>query len=134
MGGNGFDMRLYSSILFGCVPLITQERTHQPLQNILRYEKFSLSFSRSEVKRLPELLHEKPDEMHASLLKNVRSVVNALHWKSEFFPNGTAFEHTLLEIATVLRLRPPKGILKRIREVHGDAYVHEMLRLEPFIS
>jgi hypothetical protein len=48
MGGNGFDMRLFSAMLLGCVPLFTQERTSQPLQNIMRYDKFSLSCPRWE--------------------------------------------------------------------------------------
>lgn len=86
------------------------------------------------MKHLPRLLREKSNEEHAALLTNLQSVVNAIHWRSEAFPSGTAYEHTLLEIATVLRLRPPGAILNRIRDVHGGEYVEQILRLESFIS
>jgi hypothetical protein len=41
-GGYGFDMRLYDAVSRGCVPLMTQHDTWQPLQHVLRYDRFAL--------------------------------------------------------------------------------------------
>ena len=47
--GEGFGNRLSLSMLAGCVPVIIQPHVLQPLQDVLPYRRFSLSFNRSEL-------------------------------------------------------------------------------------
>ena len=130
-GGVGFDMRLTSSVLRGCVPLWTNMRVAPPLFRVWRHERLMLLFQDSahDRARLAKLANLPAflacyEGARPSLLANLRDAWPALVWG----PNGTAYEHTLLEIANVTGSLA-SGALSRVLAVHGPRYVAEVSRL-----
>lgn len=130
-GGAGFDSRMLSSVQLGCIPLWTNRLALPPLFRVLRLETFMISFSDSAADRqrfvkmadLPAFLGCYAPA-YATLLANLARVAPAFVWG-----NGSAFEHALLEIATVTGTRA-SGAMRRMLRLHGEAYVAEVLRVD----
>jgi hypothetical protein len=77
--GDGFGIRLSKAVLAGCLPLVAQPLTVQPLEDQLDYAAFSRRLELDELDEVPRLLREaapRVREMRASL----KTVRNAFHW------------------------------------------------------
>lgn len=132
-GGYGFDMRLYDAISRGCVPLLTQQDTWQPLQHVLRYDRFALRVRKEELAHLKEVLEAVPEKQHAAMVANLRQVHKAFAW----FPgmNGVdgrsmAMYHVVTAIAIVTGLDLPQFVRDMICTEHGEEFVLTMLTRE----
>lgn len=130
-GGVGFDMRITSSVLHGCIPLWTNRFTFPPLFRVWRLERLMVAFSddtpaeRHRFVRLAQLpaFVRCYEPALPGLLANLQAAWPALLWGS-----GTAYEHTLLEIANVTGTRATPA-LRRILARHGARYVAEVTQL-----
>ena len=129
-GGVGFDTRIISSVLNGCVPLFTNRFVWPPFFRVLRHERLLVSFadSLSDRQRLSQMDNLPAflacyDLAHPSLLANLQAA-----WPAFVWGNGTAFEHTLLEVAAVAG-KKASSALRRVLAVHGPRYVAEVTRV-----
>ena len=129
-GGVGFDMRITSAVLNGCIPLWTNRFAWPPLFRVLRHDRLLVAFEDSLADRqrfvklaaLPAFL-DCYEPVRASLLANLR-----LAWPAFVWGNGTAYEHVLLELALISR-KQASGALSRILACHGPRYVGEVMRV-----
>ena len=132
-GGYGFDMRLYDAVSRGCVPLLTQQETWQPLQHVLRYDAFSLRIEKKDLNNLKEVLEAVPKETHARMVANLRHVHKAYVWS----PNmkgvkgrSMAIYHVMTALAIVTGLDLPLYVREMICTEHGEDFVLNLLTRE----
>ena len=107
--------------------------THQiwpPLFRVLRHERLLISFgdTASERRRFVQM-SDLPAFLacyhlaHDHLLANLR-----VAWPAFVWGNGTAYEHVLLEMASVVGKRASNA-LRRVLAVHGARYVAEVTQV-----
>jgi hypothetical protein len=96
--GHGYGMRLISSMVTGCVPVIIQEHVYQPYEEILPYEEFSIRLNNEDLPRLPSILRSITPEQLAALQAGVAKYWPAFVWEEEGEPGGRAFEYALLAL------------------------------------
>jgi hypothetical protein len=121
-GGYGFDMRLYDAVSRGCVPLLTQQETWQPLQHVLRYDKFALRIKKHELGHLKEALGAVPREEHAKMVANLRHVHKAFCGSPGMegvAGRSMAFYHVMTAVAIVTGLDLPLYVREMICTEHG---------------
>lgn len=89
-GGNGFGDRLTRAMRTGCVPVIIQPGVAMPLDDLLPYDQFSLSFNFSDIEGLHTKLEAVSAAEHARLRVGVRQFAAAFNWHEE---HGKAYEY-----------------------------------------
>ena len=129
-GGYGFDMRLYDAVSRGCVPLMTQQDTWQPLQHVLRYDRFALQLRKQDLKHLREALEAVPRAVHAKKVANLRHVFKAFAWLPGvpgLQGRAMAFYHIMTAVAIVTGLDLPLYVREMICTEHGEEFVLGLL-------
>lgn len=125
-GGNGFDMRLITSIDHGCVPLLTERHTSQPLEHVFRYDTFSLRVDRRELPNLKMTLEAVTEAEHGRMVANLWHIRKAFSWIEG--ANGVqgrpmAFYHILTAVAIVTGLDLPPYVKGIICTEHSEEFM-----------
>ncbi|KAG1665066.1 hypothetical protein FOA52_012485 [Chlamydomonas sp. UWO 241] len=91
--GYGWGLRLPIAVVHGCVPIITQDHTWQPFEELLPYEEFSVRISNADLPNIVPILRaysqEQIDRMRLALAK---------HWGAFVWPvgqGGLAYNYTI---------------------------------------
>jgi len=91
--GHGWGIRLQHAILHGCVPVIIQDHVHQPYEDVLPYEDFSIRVAKRELPHLIDILRAvSPEELHR-LRRGMSKYYTSFIWQKEH--GGQAYELTL---------------------------------------
>lgn len=120
--GEGFGDRLSASILAGCVPLIIQPSVHQPYDDVLPYERFTLRVGADAIPRLHHILAAVNEPQHAALLRGVRRFASAFEWRAE--RGGRAYE--LARYSLCLRAGAPTCQYLRPTALLGERHEPEL--------
>ena len=123
-------MRLYDSVSRGCVPLLTQQETWQPLQHVLRYDAFALRIKKHDLSHLKEVLEAVPKERHAKMVANLQGVHKAFAWTPGMEGvkgRSMAFYHVMTAVAIVTGLELPVYVREMICTEHGEEFVLTIL-------
>ncbi len=94
--GHGWGIRLVSSMVTGCVPVIIQEHVYQPYEEILPYEEFSIRLNNDDIPMLPSILRSISPQQLAALQAGVEKYWPAFIYESDV--GGKAFEYALLSL------------------------------------
>jgi hypothetical protein len=91
--GHGWGIRLAIAVVHGCVPVITQDHTWQPFEELLPYEEFSVRISNAEIPNIMPILRayttEQIDRMRLALAQHWGAFV----WQSG--QGGLAYNYTI---------------------------------------
>uniref|UniRef100_A0A7S3BN46 Exostosin GT47 domain-containing protein n=1 Tax=Haptolina ericina TaxID=156174 RepID=A0A7S3BN46_9EUKA len=122
--GDGYGMRLSTSVLANCVPLLLQPSVVQPFEELLDYPTFSRRLrSPADIATIPQLIDGLADaDLHAMRLRLSR-VRSAFLWRGE---NALAYNYTTL--ALCWRAVELRGSL---RSGHNSSYCEGMAALLP---
>eukprot|EP00899_Mesostigma_viride_P026954 jgi/Mesvir1/7443/Mv19222-RA.1 len=80
--GGGWGRRGSMAILMGCIPLIIEDERQQPFEEVLPWERFSLSVPFDSMHRLPEIVEDaltRPDKI-ADMQRELACLAPLLHW------------------------------------------------------
>jgi len=82
MGGEGWGRRTTLSILHGCIPVVIQDDTNQPFEELLDYERFAVRMPSSEIPQLVKKLRAMPLEEVKAKQAAMRCVWPRMTWSS----------------------------------------------------
>lgn len=112
-GGEGFDTRLVDSILAGCVPVVTTERTLLPFHNVLPWERMVVHVQREWLPRLKQVLEAYRADEVLRMQQELHRHRDAFVWDEHL--GGLAYEHAVVSLARIHGKRPPEAVLAKVR-------------------
>jgi hypothetical protein len=92
--GDGYGMRLSSSVSANCVPLIAQPSIVQPFEDLLDYRTFSWRLSSGDIPTLARALQQLEDSTLLRMRKNLAAAHPAFSWAED----GLAYNLTVLSL------------------------------------
>ena len=130
--GVGFGWRVYVSLAALCIPVIVQPLVHQAYDDIAPFDRFSLSFALSDVKRLPELLRAVPRKKLCELRENAARYFRLFMWQS---PDGLAYDMLMLSLCRrALRVHKGQGGVRPPWAACAQVTVEEVLHLRRAVA
>ena len=88
--GHGWGIRIVHAVAAGCVPVVIQDGVHQPYDDVLPYDAFSLRLPQSDVAQLDAVLRGVSDLELRVLQAGVRRFHRAFLW-APARPDATAY-------------------------------------------
>jgi Exostosin family len=101
--GAGWGSRLSDAVLRGCIPVIVQDNSTLPLEQLLDYSGFSVRLSTAEVPRLDEILRAVSADRLVAMQTRLAQVAPYFLWDHR--EGGRAAEATLRAVAAAARAR-----------------------------
>ncbi|GAX73303.1 hypothetical protein CEUSTIGMA_g757.t1 [Chlamydomonas eustigma] len=89
--GQGFGNRIQHIVLAGCVPVTVQEHVHQPLDDVVLYQEFSIILTIQDMPQLLDILSSISRQDIWQMRMNMFKVRKALYWHDD----GLAYNYTL---------------------------------------
>ena len=78
-----------------CIPVLVQPMVRQAFDDIAPFDRFSLSFPLSDVKRLPKLLRAVSRERRCALRENAAQYFSLFMWQESY---GLAYDMLQLSL------------------------------------
>jgi hypothetical protein len=88
--GHGWGIRIVHAVAAGCVPVVIQDGVHQPYDDVLPYDAFSLRLPSSDVANLDAVLRGVSDAELRALQAGLRRFHRAFLW-APAMPDATAY-------------------------------------------
>ena len=96
--GHGWGSRIIAVMATGCVPVIIQDHTYQPFEDILPYEDFSIRLNNGDIPHLPRVLRSVTPQQLEVLQRGVATYWRAFLWNEYEEVKPLAFEYTMLSL------------------------------------
>lgn len=94
--GWGFGNRLGQAMMAHCIPVIVQEHTFQPYEDLLPYPAFSIRLTNADLPLIREILRNVTDQQYRGMLLELIKYRDAFHWYGE--EGGRAFDWTVASL------------------------------------
>mmetsp|Transcript_31255 Transcript_31255/g.50498 ORF Transcript_31255/g.50498 Transcript_31255/m.50498 type:complete len:177 (-) Transcript_31255:15-545(-) len=92
-----WSVRLFESILLGCIPVILSDDLHLPFQSQIDYSQFTIKVPHASLSQLPEILGAVSDETIRRKQASLKTFWKAVTYQTPPAP-GDAWEHLLHEL------------------------------------
>uniref|UniRef100_A0A383VC23 Exostosin GT47 domain-containing protein n=1 Tax=Tetradesmus obliquus TaxID=3088 RepID=A0A383VC23_TETOB len=91
--GDCWSSSLSQAVAAGCVPVIVQDGVHQPFEDQLPYNAFSVRLPRARLPHIVQLLSAIPEEQYIKLRQGLAQNWRAFVWLPKF--GGQAYNYTI---------------------------------------